>query len=170
MWERNIDQLPPACTRTRTKPTTQAWALTRNQMVTFCFAGWHPMNQATPVRANHMYSFFKDFLYYFFREKGREGERAEQKHQCVRNIDWLPLVHPQLGTKPATQTLPWQVMEPVTFGLQGGAQSTEPHQPGLNHMYFYKREQREIWAYTQRRLYEADSLNLKVVASSIGVM
>ena len=32
-----------------------------------------------------------------FREMGREGEREE------RNMDWLPLTHPQLGTWPATQ-------------------------------------------------------------------
>ena len=40
---------------------------------------------------------FKEFIYLFFRERGREGERE-------RNINvWLPLARPQLGTWPATQ-------------------------------------------------------------------
>ena len=28
-------------------------------------------------------SFFLDFVYLFYRERGREGEREEEKHQCV---------------------------------------------------------------------------------------
>ena len=33
---------------------------------------------------------------YFQRERGGEGEREG-------NIDWLPLMHPQMGTQPTTQ-------------------------------------------------------------------
>ena len=43
-------------------------------------------------------SFFKDFIYLFFRERRREGENRK------RNINvWLPLTCPLLGTWPATQ-------------------------------------------------------------------
>ena len=44
---------------------------------------------------------FFDFLkrfYLFFRKKGKEGKERE------RNIDWLPLTCPQMGTRFATQT------------------------------------------------------------------
>ena len=57
----------------------------------------------------------------------RERERKGEKHQCV----WLPLACSQLWTGPATQAhaLEWESnLQP--FGLQAGAQSTEPHQPG----------------------------------------
>ena len=27
--------------------------------------------------------FFKDFYLFIFRERGKEGEREEEKHQCV---------------------------------------------------------------------------------------
>ena len=39
---------------------------------------------------------------YFSRERGREGDREEEKHQCVREKQ-LPLTRPQPGTWPATQ-------------------------------------------------------------------
>ena len=42
--------------------------------------------------------FFKDFILFIFRERGREGEERE------RNISvWLPLVHPLPGAWPTTQ-------------------------------------------------------------------
>ena len=41
--------------------------------------------------------FFKVLFTSFFLERGREGEREEEKHQCV------PLIHPQLETWPTTQ-------------------------------------------------------------------
>ena len=45
---------------------------------------------------------FKIYLF-IFRERGREGEREGEKHQCVRDINWLPLRCPKLGIWPATQ-------------------------------------------------------------------
>ena len=62
-----------------------------------------------------------------FRERGREKQRE-------RNINvWLPLTCPLLGTWPATQAraLDWESNQ-WPFNSQAGAQSTEPHQPGLN--------------------------------------
>ena len=41
---------------------------------------------------------FKGFIYLFFRERGREGEREGEKHQCVVASHVAPL-----GTWPATQ-------------------------------------------------------------------
>ena len=69
---------------------------------------------------------FKDFIYLFL-ERGREGEREGEKHQCVvashvpptgdlaRNPGMCPDWEPN-----------WQI-----FGSQASAQYTEPHQPGL---------------------------------------
>ena len=62
-----------------------------------------------------------------FLERGREGEREGEKHQC---LDASPA--------PSTRDLvcnpgmcpDWESNQ-RPFGLQAGAQSTEPHQPGL---------------------------------------
>ena len=51
--------------------------------------------------------FLKDFIFFIFRERGREGERKEEKHQFLRNIilhvSLLSLTYHQPGTWPATQ-------------------------------------------------------------------
>ena len=52
----------------------------------------------------------KLFIYYMFKilflERGREGEREGEKHQCVRETSVGCLSStPGLGTKPATQAL-----------------------------------------------------------------
>ena len=77
-------------------------------------------------------NFFKDFIYLFL-------ERGEGRKE--RNINvWLLLVHPPLGTWPATQAcgfnspdweLNWQ-----NFGLQASTQTTEPYQPGPKKKFF----------------------------------
>ena len=67
----------------------------------------------------------KSIYLFIFGERGREGEREG-------NINmWLPLARPLLGTWPATQACALTGVESATFGSQAGAQSTEPHQPGL---------------------------------------
>ena len=73
-------------------------------------------------------SFFLSLTFYLFtfRAEGREKERE-------RNISvWLPLAHPIPATWPATQAcaLDWE-SNWRPFGSQAGAQSVEPHQPGL---------------------------------------
>ena len=53
--------------------------------------------------------FFKDFIYLFL-ERGREGEREGEKHQCVvashmdptRDLTCNPGMGPGLGIEPAT--------------------------------------------------------------------
>ena len=43
--------------------------------------------------------FFKDFIYIYFRERGREGDRAGANHQCERATSISYLLHtPKPGT------------------------------------------------------------------------
>ena len=70
--------------------------------------------------------FFLRFDLFIFRER-KEGRKRD------KNISvWLPLVHPSVGTWPATQVMcpDWESNQ-QSFGSQAGAQSTEPYQPGL---------------------------------------
>ena len=72
----------------------------------------------------HLCSFFKDFICLFL-ERGREGKRG--KHQCVVASRTPPTG--DLAQNPSTcpdWESNWQ-----PSGLQAGAQSTEPHQPGI---------------------------------------
>ena len=66
---------------------------------------------------------FKDFIYLFL-ERVREGDREGEKHQCV-----VASHAPPTGNWPTTHacTLGWE-WNWRPFGLQAGAQSTEPHQ------------------------------------------
>ena len=72
--------------------------------------------------------FFQRFYLFIFRERGREGEREGEKHQCVvashslttRDLAYNPGLCPD-----------WELNQ-RPFGLQAGTQSTEPHQPGRN--------------------------------------
>ena len=70
---------------------------------------------------------FLRFYLFIFRERGREGERRREKHQCVVVASCTPptgdLAH-NPGVCPDWE-LNWQ-----HFGLQAGTQSTEPHQWG----------------------------------------
>ena len=63
----------------------------------------------------HMISLFKKKIVFIFRQRGREGEREGEKHQCV---DCNPGMFPD-------QELNWR-----PFGSQASTQSTDPHQPG----------------------------------------
>ena len=74
-----------------------------------------------------MKGFFNLFL-----DRGREGDREEEKHQCMvasRKPLMGQLAH-NLGTCPD-----WE-LNPRHFGSQAGAQSIEPHQPGLCYDYY----------------------------------
>ena len=57
----------------------------------------------------------KILFVYFFRERGREGEREAKKHQCA-----VASLTPQAYA--LTESNRWPL------GLQDGTQSTEPHQ------------------------------------------
>ena len=64
-------------------------------------------------------------ILFIFRERGREGERQGEKHQCMRERFIGCLSHScNPGMCPDRESH-WQL-----FGLQPGTQSTEPHRPG----------------------------------------
>ena len=71
--------------------------------------------------------FFFRFYLFIFRQRGREGEREGEKHQCAlascvhHNPGMCPDWELNLGIEPATL---W------AFGLLARAQSTELYQPG----------------------------------------
>ena len=71
------------------------------------------------------FCFIKDFIYLFL-ERGSEGEREGEKHQCVF-ASCTPLTA-DLAHNPAC-ALHWESNQ-RPFGSQAGTQSTEPHQPG----------------------------------------
>ena len=70
--------------------------------------------------------FFKD-LFYFFRERGREGEREGKKHQCVVASCASPT-----GDQACNPGMcPDREWNQRPLDLQAGTQSTEPHHLGL---------------------------------------
>ena len=69
---------------------------------------------------------FKDFIYIYILQKGREREREGEKHQCVVASHAPPTG--KLACNPGMcpdWELNWQPLD-----SQAGTQSTEPHQPG----------------------------------------
>ena len=83
------------------------------------------------------FSFFKGINFFFkilfiFRQRGREGEREGEKHQCVVASP-MPL---HCGPGPQPGTCPVWDANQQPFGSQAIAQSTEPHQPGPK-FFFY---------------------------------
>ena len=72
--------------------------------------------------------FFKRCYLFTFREKGREGERKGEKHQCV--VASLAPLNEDLACN--TEMCPDWELNQRPFGSQAGTQSTEPHQPGLS--------------------------------------
>ena len=68
----------------------------------------------------------KDFYLLIFRERGREGEREGEKHQCV-----VASHEPPTGDMAGNPGMcpDWELNQQPS-SLQFGAQSTEPHQPG----------------------------------------
>ena len=77
------------------------------------------------------HSFFFSILF-IFQERGREGERKGEKHQCVVASHVPPTgdLACNPGLCPDWESN-WQ-----PFALQSGAQSTEPHQPGQEFIHF----------------------------------
>ena len=69
---------------------------------------------------------FKDFILFIFRQRGREGEREGEEHQCVVASHVPPTG--DLACNPG-MCPDWELNQ-RPFGLQARAQSTEPHQPG----------------------------------------
>ena len=72
-------------------------------------------------------------MYLFIRERGREGEREREKHQCV--VASHVSQTGDLAHNPGIY-LDWESNH-QPFGLQAATQYTEPHQPGLPILLFY---------------------------------
>ena len=68
----------------------------------------------------------KIFYLFIFRERGRDGEREGEKHQCVI-ASCVPTTG-HLSHNPG-MCPDWE-SDQRPIGSQGGTQSTEPHQPG----------------------------------------
>ena len=69
--------------------------------------------------------FFFKILFIYFRQRGREGEREGEKHQCVVASSTPP--SGDLVSNPGLCP-DWESNQ-QPFGSQTGAQSTEPHRP-----------------------------------------
>ena len=76
--------------------------------------------------------FFLRFYFFIFRERGREGEREGEEHQCVVAFCTSSIGDPahNPGMCPDLE------LNRQPFGSQAGTQSAEPHQPGLK-WFFY---------------------------------
>ena len=85
----------------------------------------------------HTYIYIcKDFIYLFL-ERKREGEREEEKHQCVRDTLIGFLSHTPTGDLAHNQVMcPDRESNQQPFISQAGTQSTEPYLPGHIYVYF----------------------------------
>ena len=77
--------------------------------------------------------FVKDFIYFIFRQRGREGEREGEKYQCVVDSS-VPPIGDLAGNPSMCPDWEWS-QQP--FGSPAGTSSTEPHQPGWNYTCSY---------------------------------
>ena len=75
--------------------------------------------------------FFKYFILFIFRERGREGEREREKHQCM--VASLMPPAGDLARNPG-MCADWELNQ-RPFGSQASAQFTEPYQPGPGVLY-----------------------------------
>ena len=86
----------------------------------------HGYGAHSEMGGSFSFSFFRFYLF-IFRERGKEGEREGEEHQCVVASHAPPTV--DLAFNPG-KCSDWESnLQP--FGLQAGTQSTEPHQPRL---------------------------------------
>ena len=78
--------------------------------------------------------FINLFLFIYFLERGKEGEREGEKHQCV-----VPSHTPPTGDLACNQGMcpDWE-SNGQHRGSQAYSQSTELHQPGLITIALYK--------------------------------
>ena len=84
--------------------------------------------RVSSVLTKNFFLFLKKCYLFIFRERGREGEREGEKHQCV--VASRALSTGDLARNPGVcpdWELNWQ-----PFGSQAHTQYTEPHQPGLD--------------------------------------
>ena len=78
---------------------------------------------------NDLDTIFKRCYLFIFRERGREGERKGEKHQCVVASHVLP--SGDLACNPG-MCPDWELNQ-WPFSMPADTQSTEPQQPGHKH-------------------------------------
>ena len=93
----------------------------------FCGSFWN-VNKATKLTIFNInvYFIFLIFYVFIFRERGKEGERGWEKHQCAVASHTPPtgdLAH-NPGMHPGWESNLWP------FGSQTGTQPIKPHQKG----------------------------------------
>ena len=91
-----------------------------------------PQDKAPKTCLRPFFFFLKRFYLFVFRERGREGEREGEKHQCARNtsIGCLPCTPPARDLAQNPCMYPDWESNQWPFNSQAGTQSTELHQPG----------------------------------------
>ena len=100
---------------------------TEGSSVTICALGW--LGASTSPGLLIFTLFLKEIIYLLiFRERGREGEREGEKHQCVV----ASLAPPTGDSAHSPGTCPDWESNWRSFGSQSGTQSTDPHQPALS--------------------------------------
>ena len=86
-----------------------------------------------------IFTIFKDFIYLLLeRERGRDGEREREKHQCARETLISCLSHPTPRTWDLAHNpgmCPNWESNQRPFCSQASAQSNEPHQAGLSDIF-----------------------------------
>ena len=93
-----------------------------------CWLALNPLSQTS----QHSIIFFS-FIFFkiLFLERGEGRQKERQKHQCV-----VASHSPHTGDLACNPGMcPDWASNQRPFGLQAGAQSTEPHQPGLNYLF-----------------------------------
>ena len=103
---------------------------------------------------------FQGFLKEYLKEYSERGEGRWKERE--RNIHWLPLTCPQLGTWPTTQAsvLTGNQLDPQPCGSHTSAQSTEPRQPG--HVSDFESENIESFCLKTVRLWCCFTVSIKI--------
>ena len=107
---------------------------------------WCSQHEENTAEEYLRFHFLKDFIY--FRERGKEGGREGEKHQCVVASHMPPtgdLAH-NPGTCPD-----WESNQQPSAS-QAGAQSTEPHQPGLQFHFRERISECLLYSYLYKHL------------------
>ena len=87
-------------------------------------------SESLSAEVSHHFFFFFRFYLFIFRERGSEGEREGQKHQCVVASRTTPT-----GDLAHNPHVPWLGIQPATLWFTACAQSTKPHQPVPSHWF-----------------------------------